>query len=128
MPSPQTPGVTHGQRRVDHAPGRIAQGVGVDVAAPRVQQLLVAEAVPADGEALQPGIGAQAIQAQQQPAPHLVAVGRLTRRRGRERLGEADAQVRLLEHVEQARHRPAPAEFGLERAQARRARAVARTG
>ncbi len=42
-----------------------------------MQQILVAEAVPATGKPLQPGIGAQAIQAQQQPAPHFVAVGRL---------------------------------------------------
>ena len=114
------PGMARGQRRVDHAPGRVAQGVGVDVAPARVQQLLVAEAVPADGEALQPGVGAEAVEAEQQPAPHLVAVGRLARRRRREGGGEADAQVRLLEDVEQPRHRPAPAELGLERAEARR--------
>src|SRR3954466_3288863 len=68
------PGVTRGERRVDHTPGRIAQGVGVDITASRVQQLFVAEAVPADGEALQPSIGTQSIQTQQQPAPNLAAV------------------------------------------------------
>src|SRR3954447_13707934 len=113
-----TPGprVTRGERRVDHTPGRLAQGVGVDITASRVQQLFVAEAVPADGEALQPSIGTQSIQTQQQPTPNLVAVDRLARRGGCERLGEAHAQVRLLEHVQQPRHRPAPAEFGLDRA------------
>ena len=33
---------------------------------------------------------------------------------GAEGVGEADAQVGLLQHVEQAGHRPAPADFGLE--------------
>jgi len=114
------PGVAHGKRRVDHPPGRVAQGVSVDVAPARVQQLLVAEAVPADRQALQPGVGAQAVEAEQQPAPHLVAVDRLAGCRGGEGVGEADAQIRLLEQVEQPCHRPAPTEFDLERAQPRR--------
>jgi hypothetical protein len=62
-----------------------------------VKQFLVAEAVAADREALKPGIRAEAIEAQQQPAPYLVAAGCLARRGGLERLGEADAEVRLLE-------------------------------
>src|SRR3954462_15920597 len=53
------PGGTRGERRVDHTPGRIAQGVGVEITASREQEFLVAEAVPADGEALQPSIGTQ---------------------------------------------------------------------
>jgi hypothetical protein len=37
----------------------------------------LAEAMRSDGKAFQSGIGAKPIQAQQQPAPHLVAAGRL---------------------------------------------------
>ena len=66
-----------------------------------MQQFLVAEAVRPDGEALQPGVGAKPVQAQQQPAPDLVAIGRLPRRRRRERFGEADPKVYLLEYVQQ---------------------------
>ena len=57
--------------------------LGVDPAPARVQQLLVAEAVPADGEALEAGVRAEAVQAEQQPAPDLVAIGRLARRPSR---------------------------------------------
>src|SRR3954447_4963510 len=46
-------GLARSERRVDHVPGRIAQRVGIDVTPARVQQLLVAEAVPADGEPLE---------------------------------------------------------------------------
>ncbi len=69
-----------------------------------------------DRKALQLGLETQAIQAQQQPAPHLVAVDRLAGRRRCEGGGEADAQVRLLENVQQPRRRPAPTELGVEAA------------
>jgi hypothetical protein len=79
-----------------------------------------ASCVPTEGEALEAGVRAEAVEAEQQPAPHLVAVGRLARGGRREGGGEADAQVRLLDDVEQPRHRPAPAELGLERLEVRR--------
>ena len=111
-------GVAHGQGSVGHAPGCVAHCLGIYVAAVGVQQLLVAVAVSAAGKPLQPGVGAQTIQAQQQPAPHLVAVGRLAGGRGGEGVGEANSEVRLLEHVQQARSRPAPAKLSLDSAQA----------
>jgi len=39
---------------------------------------------------------------------------------GAQHVGEADAQVGLLQHVEQPRHRPAPGNLGLERDEAHR--------
>jgi len=41
---------------------------------------------------------------------------------GAQQVGEADAQVGLLQHVEQARHRPAPGDLALERNEAHRLR------
>jgi hypothetical protein len=81
--------MAHGQGRIDHTSGRVAQGIGVDVTAARMQQLLVAEAVPSNGETLQPSVGTEPVETEQQPAAHLVAVSRLTRRRRHERFGEA---------------------------------------
>src|SRR5208337_243201 len=111
-------GVTNRQRRVDHAPGRLSQGVGVDIAPPGVQQFLVAVVVLAGRETLEPGVRAKAIKAKQEPTAHVVAVRRFARRRRRERLREVDAQVGFLDHVEQSGHRPASAKFALDRSQA----------
>src|SRR3954451_17926327 len=46
------PGVTRGERVVDHTPGRIAKRVGADVTAANVEQLFVAEVVASAREAL----------------------------------------------------------------------------
>src|ERR1700677_2335073 len=51
-------GVTNRERRVDHAPRRLSQCVGVDIAPPGVQQFFVAVPVPAGRETLEPSIRA----------------------------------------------------------------------
>ena len=73
--------------------------------------------MPAGREALEPGIRAKAIKAKQEPTAHFVAVRCLARRRRRERLREVGAQVGFFDNVEQSGHRPASAQFALDRRQ-----------
>ena len=72
-----------------------------------VQQLM--ELVPGHGrtDALEPGIGPQAKQAQQEPALEGVTVEHGPSPHPRKALGTVDASVGLVEHVEQARQGPA---------------------
>ena len=118
MPSPQIEWPPDAQGGVDHPGDRLAEVFADDEAPAHVEQVLVGDRGLAGGHALEPGVGAEAVQAEEQALLQhgaveiLVAVDRV------EGVGEADAQVGLLEHVEQAGHRPALADLGLERDQA----------
>ena len=73
-PRPRAPGSAHGECGVGHAARRVAQGSrcrcsGVACAAAPCTRSRVA-----DAETLQPRIGAEAVQAEQKPPPHLAPV------------------------------------------------------
>ena len=79
----------------------------------------------ADGHPLEAGVRPQAVQAEQQPLLQGGPVHALEGRGAAEGVAEADAQVGLLEHVEQAGHRPPSRQVRLEGAGGSPARAGA---
>jgi len=91
-----------------------AQLVLVQVAAARVEQLLIALAVIAHTHALEPGVGAQTVEAEQEAFLESLPVECLARGGALEVLGKANAQVCLFENIEEIGHAPAPIDFRLE--------------
>ena len=68
--------------------------------------------------ALETGVGAEPVQTQQQPFLQCRTREVFVVSDGAEGTGEADAQISFFQHVEQAGHWPAAADFGLERGEA----------
>jgi hypothetical protein len=71
--------IARAERGGGHRSRRAAQCGCVDVAPARVKQLVVARVQRTGGDALEPGIGAEAVEAQEQPPIAHVARQRLTR-------------------------------------------------
>jgi hypothetical protein len=107
--------MTGTQGGVDDLGDRLAHALTGDEAPPHIEQVPVGDIILARCHALETGVGADPVQAQQQPflqcrAREVFVVGD-----GSERIGETDAQISLFQHVEQTSHWPAVADFGLER-------------
>ena len=106
--------ITGVERAIGHGGDGLAQLVHCDIAPTGVEQVLVGGAVLDGVHALESGVGAEAVEAQQQAWPQNRAVERLVGRGAAEPVGEAQPQVGLLDDVEQARQRPGVGDFGLE--------------
>ena len=63
----------------------------------------------------EPGVGAESVEAQEKPRPQRGAIEGLISRWAREGVREPQPQVRFLDHVEQARHRPRRRDLRFER-------------
>ena len=103
---------------VDDLRDRLAQALARDEAPAHIEQLPVGEIILACRHALETGVGADPVQAQQQPFLKCRTREVFVVSDGAEGIGEADAQISFFQHVEQAGHWPAPADFGLERGEA----------
>src|SRR5712671_1815062 len=71
---------------------------------------------------LEPGMGAEAIEAQDKALLQRLPVKNLPVPESLEQTGEPDAQLRLLQHVEQAGHRPTPGNLAFQTPQVYRLR------
>ncbi len=69
--------------------------------------------------ALKSGVPSEAVQAQQEPRPQNRAIEGLVGGRALKSVGEIQAEVGLLEHVEETGHRPGRDGFGLDCGQVR---------
>ena len=108
---------SRGEGGIDDPADGFAQSGFVDEAPAHVEQFRVADCPVARGQALETRVGAEAVEAAQEPFLQLVARYHLATDQGFEGPGEVDAQVGLLEYVEQTRHGPTPADLVLEEAQ-----------
>lgn len=113
---PKWPGYGHAVCHRQHG-NRPAHRIHTDVTPTHVGQILGCCAGLQARHALQPGIGAQAMQAQQQARLQHVAPQGFIRSRTLQGVSEVQPQVGFLDHIEQAGHRPNGIEFGFERGQ-----------
>ena len=107
------------QRAVGNDRNGPAQSIDADVAAPDVSQILGRHAGLQARHALQPCIGPDPVQTQEQPRLKHRALEGFVGGRTFQHVGEAQSQISFLDHVEQSRHRPSRIEFRLERLQHR---------
>jgi hypothetical protein len=118
-PDPRIAGM---QRAVSNNGNHLSQRVDRNVSAPNIGEILCGRAGLKPGHALKPGIRSDPIEAEQEPGAQDRAIQGLVRGRALQNVGEVQAEVGLLEHVEKTGHRPGRDEFGLERDQVRRLR------
>jgi hypothetical protein len=102
------------QRSVRNDRDGLTQLIDSDVAPPGVEQIFVCRAVSSGIHPLQAGVRTYAMQAKQKTRPQHAAIHRLIRRHAVQGVGEVEPQIRLLEHVEEARHWPGFPDLGLE--------------
>ncbi len=105
------------QRAVGHDGDRPPQRVDAEVAPPHVGEVLVGHPGLQGRHAPQAGVGPDPVQAEQEPRLQDRPIQGLVGGRALQGLGEVQAQVGLLDHVEQAGHGPGRGDLGLERGQ-----------
>lgn len=109
--------IANPQRAVCDDGDGLAQGIDRDIPAPDIGEILGGRAGLETRHALKSGVRAEAVQAKQEPRPQNRAIEGLVGRRAFQNVGEIEAEVGLLEHVEEAGHRPGRDGFGLDRGQ-----------
>jgi hypothetical protein len=103
------PGLENG---VDHLDDCRPQMLFSDEAPPHVQEVAIPLALLVPAHPLQPGVGPQAVEAQEQPPLNRRTIELLARCRTLELIGKVDPQVGFF--VEQADHGPAQRNFSFE--------------
>ena len=110
-------GISGLKRAVGNGRDGSAQRIDADIAAPDIRQILRRHTRFQARHALQPGIGAEPVQAQEQPRLQHRALKGFVGGRTLQHVGKAQPQIGFLDHVEQSRHGPRRIEFRLERLQ-----------
>ena len=128
MPSPQMAGLRACSVPFVTIAMALAQRVDGEIPAPDVSEILVGHARMEPCHALQPGVCSDPVKAEQQPRPQDRSIETLVGGRAFQRIGEIEAQIGFLDHVEQAGHRPGRGDFGLDRGQSSAVRAEASNG
>ena len=108
------------QRAVGDDGNGLPQRVDRDISAPDIGKILGGCARLEPGHALKPGVRSEPVQAKQEPRAQNGAIQGLVSRRAFESLGKSQAEVGLLEYVEEVGHRPGRDNLCLDRCQVRR--------
>ena len=116
------PRIAGAQRAIGHNGNGLPQRIDRDISAPDIGEMLGRRAGLEPGHALKPSICSEPVQAKQEPRTQNGAIQGLVGGRALQNVGEVQAQVGLLEHVEETGHRPGRGDIGLDRGQAGRLR------
>ena len=81
---------------------------------PHMKQLVIGDGAVTGTHALESGLRPEAVEAEQEAFLECGSAHDFPRGRAVERLSETHAEVGLLEHVQQARHRPAARDLAFE--------------
>jgi hypothetical protein len=107
------------QRAVCDDGNGLAQGIDRDIPAPDIGEILGGRAGLETRHALKSGVRSEAVQAKQKPRPQHRSIEGLIGRHAFQNVGEIQAEIGLLEHVEETGHRPGRDGFDLDCGQVR---------
>ena len=106
--------IANGQSGVGHPGTGRPQGAGIDVSPVDMGELVNADICHPGGDSLEPGVGANRIEGEQQaPVAHIVRQ-RFAAGRTFKAVEELRVERRLLQHIEKPRHRPAAPDLALQ--------------